>query len=248
MPFLFELRTFLDWTITSTSLDIYAWFKLEDAYFNLFDVKCDMENRALRPQSIPSRDKLTIGCLSFLALMGILLLPMFIFSSFNPSLVENKVLSGTFDIQIIAIQQGITDFRVKLFESTSLTIKETAQNEYSKINVDFSLEKEGVEQRQVRKVSMPSFSVNNLLLSSPTIKRTRELLKNNLYEVAVELGWSFDREYPVNFKRMQGSLITLLNDQQRATMSDIFNKYGELTEGKSVGIKIEGGSLTRCIF
>jgi len=39
IPFLWELRTFTDWTFTTTGLDIIQWFKLEDAYGRLKEVK-----------------------------------------------------------------------------------------------------------------------------------------------------------------------------------------------------------------
>ena len=48
MPFLYELRAILDWTITKTSLDLFQWFKLEDAYANLYDDKCEMDIRKWR--------------------------------------------------------------------------------------------------------------------------------------------------------------------------------------------------------
>ena len=42
IPFLFELNTILDWTITTTSLDLYQWFKLEDAFITLQMTKYQM--------------------------------------------------------------------------------------------------------------------------------------------------------------------------------------------------------------
>jgi piezo-type mechanosensitive ion channel component 1/2 len=40
IPFVYELRTLLDWTITKTTLSFYEWLKLEDVYAQLFLVKC----------------------------------------------------------------------------------------------------------------------------------------------------------------------------------------------------------------
>lgn len=45
LPFLYELRSVIDWTFTSTSLDIFQWFKMEDAYANLYSVKSEMNDR-----------------------------------------------------------------------------------------------------------------------------------------------------------------------------------------------------------
>jgi hypothetical protein len=38
-PFLTEIKNILDWTVTATSLDIFMWFKLDDAYCNLYFAK-----------------------------------------------------------------------------------------------------------------------------------------------------------------------------------------------------------------
>lgn len=40
LPFLFELRTLMDWTFTKTSLDIYQWFKFEDINAQLYMTQC----------------------------------------------------------------------------------------------------------------------------------------------------------------------------------------------------------------
>ena len=44
-PFIWEFQAILDWTATETSLDLFQWFKLEDAYSCLYFVKYDMECR-----------------------------------------------------------------------------------------------------------------------------------------------------------------------------------------------------------
>eukprot|EP00741_Cyanophora_paradoxa_P016117 tig00000042_g15558.t1 len=39
IPFLYEVRTLLDWTFTDTALKFYSWLKLEDIFGNLFIVQ-----------------------------------------------------------------------------------------------------------------------------------------------------------------------------------------------------------------
>lgn len=36
MPFLWEMKVIIDWTVTSTCLDLYQWFKLDDAFNYLY--------------------------------------------------------------------------------------------------------------------------------------------------------------------------------------------------------------------
>lgn len=40
IPFLYEVRCILDWTLTRTALTLYEWLKLEDIFAELFLVKC----------------------------------------------------------------------------------------------------------------------------------------------------------------------------------------------------------------
>ena len=47
MPFVFEIRSVLDWAATETSLDLFMWLKLEDIYASLFKAKCEMVRSSL---------------------------------------------------------------------------------------------------------------------------------------------------------------------------------------------------------
>jgi hypothetical protein len=40
IPFVYEIRVLLDWTITKTTLTLYEWLKFEDIFSELFLVKC----------------------------------------------------------------------------------------------------------------------------------------------------------------------------------------------------------------
>ena len=103
IPFLYELRAILDWSITRTSLDLFQWMKIEDAYANLFETRCEMEYRKKRKfgEDRTWYEKLTWGYFLFFFLLFILVLPMILFSSFNPSLMGNNVLSGKFSINLV---------------------------------------------------------------------------------------------------------------------------------------------------
>jgi hypothetical protein len=36
IPFLWEMKVILDWTVTKTSLDLFQWFKIDDAFNYLY--------------------------------------------------------------------------------------------------------------------------------------------------------------------------------------------------------------------
>jgi len=39
IPFVFELRSVIDWTVTKTTLTFGQWLKLEDIYSTNYDIK-----------------------------------------------------------------------------------------------------------------------------------------------------------------------------------------------------------------
>jgi Piezo non-specific cation channel, R-Ras-binding domain len=102
IPFLFELRTVMDWTFTKTSLNIYQWFKLEDIHAQLFINQCIQKSLKYKKYGDPIKflEKCQYGALSLLVMLTIILLPLFIFSTLNPISEPNPVLSASLSIDI----------------------------------------------------------------------------------------------------------------------------------------------------
>lgn len=102
IPFLNELKATLDWTVATTSLDLIQWIKLDDAYCNLYIDKCTMDirkQRGLQGQKIDLEEKLLIGVSSVVAIILIIVGPLIMFSSLNPTLKQNNVQNGTFALE-----------------------------------------------------------------------------------------------------------------------------------------------------
>lgn len=45
LPFLYEIKNVIDFTITKTGLDVFQWLKLEDAYITCYFTKAEMVSR-----------------------------------------------------------------------------------------------------------------------------------------------------------------------------------------------------------
>jgi len=80
-------------------LDLFQWFKLEDASGNLYATKAEMDMRRNEHkfgQKRPFFDKCAIGCTFAILLILVLVLPILLFSSLNPAVELNNVTSGFF--------------------------------------------------------------------------------------------------------------------------------------------------------
>jgi len=95
VPFLEELRVLTDWTVTRTSLDFYMWMKLEDAHQCLYITKRAMEWKHALPPATPRpvSEKVLQGGLCIFGLFVLIVGPLVLFSTLNPSLVNNPVYS-----------------------------------------------------------------------------------------------------------------------------------------------------------
>nr|CAD7452211.1 unnamed protein product [Timema tahoe] len=51
LPFLYELRTLMDWMWTDTSMSVFEWLKMEDIFNNVFQTKCSRRIELKYPQA-----------------------------------------------------------------------------------------------------------------------------------------------------------------------------------------------------
>lgn len=102
IPFLFELRIIIDWTFTTTSLDLIQWFRLEDIFANLYICQAYMLSRIQTHKLGDTRstsEKCTQGFLFALFIIFIIILPILIFSTLNPAVEINNITNGRLSIK-----------------------------------------------------------------------------------------------------------------------------------------------------
>lgn len=104
VPFLFELRTLIDWTFSRTSLNLFQWLKFEDINARLFltDYEQHSLKRAEDQKEISIFEKFQYGVCSLLGLLLIILFPLLIYSTSNPFIYKNEVQSTSLSLKIHA--------------------------------------------------------------------------------------------------------------------------------------------------
>ena len=118
IPFFFELKNYLDWACTSTSLRIYQWYRLEDIYHAVYIRKVEITEikrfLGIRKDKyrLPLAKKLLSGGLIFIFLLVALFFPLFYYSTFNPNLSENHIVGAK-----LSMRFGETSFSDEIFSS-----------------------------------------------------------------------------------------------------------------------------------
>eukprot|EP00439_Symbiodinium_sp_Y106_P005274 s3229_g1.t1 len=124
VPFVEEMRVLTDWTVTRTSMDFFMWMKLEDAQQGLYRTKRDFHMRRWYPPAAarPTWEKVLQGGLLLVGLALLIVGPIALFSSLNPSLQSNRLTSGSLTATLLvqSSDQGIR--KLHLFEGTQSSI------------------------------------------------------------------------------------------------------------------------------
>jgi hypothetical protein len=124
IPFIFELKTFADWTFTKTSLDVFQWFILNCAHAELFLAKCLQGNYQRKPlgKPIPGYLKFGIGVMGQAGIILLIAGPLLLFSSFNPISEANPVKNASFNVNIQIQKAGSSAKNtINLFSNNYLT-------------------------------------------------------------------------------------------------------------------------------
>ena len=110
VPFLWEIRAIMDWTVERTSLDLASYLQLEDIYTGLCLVRARLYMRRFRKgKTQPVNVKVFQGCGFVLALLVLTIGPLYLFSSANPFYSSNLVVIASMEVRISAAASQ-TDF------------------------------------------------------------------------------------------------------------------------------------------
>jgi hypothetical protein len=138
IPFLFELKNFVDWTFTTTALDLWQWLNFEDIIALLYVNKCYAKGNMKRRigTKSPLYMKILMGASIFFGVLLIVFGPIFLFSSLNPT-NEVKPVVGV-NLKVILQIPPIDKDNQQTYELTLLDLYNSqikvssADDDYSK--------------------------------------------------------------------------------------------------------------------
>ena len=199
-PFLFELRTLIDWTFTKTTLNIYQWFKLEDIHAQLFTNQCTQKSLDYKKpgDEINTLEKCQYGVIGLLCILLIILLPLFLFSTLNPIYELNKVNSASVSLKLMI------DTRVYDIYSTSAaeSIEDIGELWDAK-GLKNSSDITPSDKDLMQVVEMP-MSADNIWGITPSrrdrLQKDLQKVMDHKAKLKVLFDYSFRRKYPESFK------------------------------------------------
>lgn len=202
IPFLFELRTLIDWTFTPTSLSFSEWMRVETIYFQVFQIKCMRVfcKKAKRGVKKPWTKKLLMGGGLALLIIGIIWFPLVLFA-YSPSLGQSGVPKNVAFFVEIENYQAIYKIDVRTEQMIRFN-----RNDWNKLKQIYEKYPQGksfleeFDENDVVLLQMNTDSLSNWNISPPNLKNIIECLSKNksltirtTFEIN-ELGYLKDKE------------------------------------------------------
>mmetsp|Transcript_10701 Transcript_10701/g.20818 ORF Transcript_10701/g.20818 Transcript_10701/m.20818 type:complete len:2184 (+) Transcript_10701:50-6601(+) len=225
LPFLFEIKTVMDWTFTPSGLDLFQWFKFEDIYSVLFIDKCTHVIRAQKEPGAPIKftDKCLNGYCVLFIILFIILIPLIIFSSLNPIVDKNPVKGITVEFGISIDDKTYT----QLFSSTHVaSVDYVSDSEWDE--QDFSTVRDlHSEDKDIMQLVTISTYPDQVWDVTPPAKHDlafslmESMTQINSHTVKLQMTYSFSREYPPTQKLVSDSTSESLDIEQQKRLYDL---------------------------
>ena len=207
IPFLYEIKLAIDWTFTKTCLDLFQWNKFESVYDIVYVTYCQMnaKNQQLVGQKIGKVLKIGMGgALSFF-LVFILVAPLMLFSSLNPTNQLNNLTGATLKVDLGFFYKNGAVKNYTLYENSKPesieSIFRQGSNDWETYNYSVSAKTKNFPKDQIQIVQFFNESDKNWDLARPHIENLRDLIINrkqinDLETIGLIVDYNFDRPLP----------------------------------------------------
>ncbi|KAL9644447.1 hypothetical protein ABK040_016574 [Willaertia magna] len=221
IPFVFELKTLLDWSFIKSTLTFYEYLKMEDIYSSLYKRKCELEYKIYYGrkygESVFKTTKLLSGLLLFVIFSMIIFFPLLFYSTANPALTYNKVNTVQVKLYIegfepfyhnqftvLDTKDSILDF-VDFFNGNGLKLFPTFDPNVPKI----------------QNFTLATYSDTFWPISTPSRMNLIKTLKDSTLKVNLTIGVTINRQGPDTQLQLTDKQIINLFDYQRLDLANM---------------------------
>ena len=246
VPFLNEIKNILDWTLTSTSLDLGQWIQFESIYEAIFSTYSDDrdEENVIGLQIDKMRKAQKGGVLSFI-LISALIFPLIIFSSINPTNIINSVYDAKLKVDLSFTYQDNEVKKYTLFENNRPeSISEITDEIFREFNYTLSVKTRSFPKQQIQTIKFYETSDTNWDLVLPHIQTIVNELNISNPENKVN---SIDLIIQTQFTRPLPAEAQIVTDEITANIFDINydNSKDSTSEGAQKAFNLSN-AFTNC--
>ena len=207
IPFLNEIKNALDWTCTTTCLTLFQWNKFEAIYDTIFDTYCEKSDWDEKPigEKVGWDSKISMGASLAFVLVLILILPLILFSSLNPTNKLNNLTTAKLSVNLTFNYENGAIKSYTLFENERAdSIFDMFRNDddsiWEKYNYSKSSHTRNFNHAQVQRVIFSETSDRNWDLARPHIRNLIELLNltnnDDISSIDINIGYQLTRPLP----------------------------------------------------
>lgn len=239
VPFLYELRTILDWLCTDTTMTLFDWLKMEDIFANIYSIKClrqmETDFPAVRAQKKATFMKLLMGGAVILFIVFLIWGPLTLFALFNavgqsnvPTEVKVSLRIGSYEpIYVASTREAAHTFDEQMYAQMKETYAMNKEAYSFLLNYDPS---------DVAAIKLSGNSQTMWNIAPPDKERLLQELSINTTLINVRLAYEITRTPPTKGQSgTVGSEITFeMNEYYpfRETLMAMIN--GSNTQGDAI--------------
>lgn len=238
VPFLFEMKTLLDWTCTTSTLMMYDWLKLEDIHASIYFVECDLHYRRVwgrsRGDRYPLSWKIPLGVLSILGIALVIWGPFVVFLTGVPIGSPNLVTKVEVKLSM-GVQYG--DFQLY-----DVTDADSILSYEHSVDADI-LEQSGVEAQadeNLQEIVLAKDSSAVWPISPPSLERLEKAVKESAsfkYSVTFNRASGaavLEQSYPLDAKTREDFIAVLQNNCTSLRLKDFYPLIYQLNPTSNV--------------
>ena len=247
IPFIYEIKSAIDWTFTSTCLDYFQWNKFESAYDTLYSTYCNMTSKNSQKvgQKVNIFKKIGIGGSMSFGLILLLIIPIMLFSSLNPTNELNNILGATLKIDLSILYQNGASKNYTLFKNSKPnSIKDffpDDENDWKKYNYSKSIETKNFPHKQIQKVEFSKESDRKWNMAKPQILKLINILENSVENnhseteaIFLTMEYTFERHLPVEAQKASDRIDFILFQNNEMTEEKNITQIEKIKELKEV--------------
>ncbi|KPU73595.1 uncharacterized protein Dana_GF15505, isoform G [Drosophila ananassae] len=250
IPFLYELRTILDWVCIDSTMTIFDWLKMEDIFSNIYLIRCTRQSEtdfpAMRAQKKASLSKLLMGGTVVLLIVICIWGPLCLFALGNAVGTSNVPFHVSLSIRIGPYDPIYTTNNYDSIFEINKTMYSEMTNAYisDKQAVTFIT---GYDPADVAAVQLAGNSPSLWNIAPPDRQRLLNDLKNN-HTLKARFSYSLTRKAPAKgLKENVGDEHAISLDESfegRAALIRMLSETHELDQTPIVDNTVNGTNAT----